>query len=162
MLVVCCGAWSVSHPQPPLSGTGVLWVLTRTNRCDDPPRQGGGSPERQLVRALLLRFVLLHCGSRLRVSVGVIFRQTTVINFPRQILQQTAIGQLLDQFWRQSQSSSRICHPSRRSEPILHPSRYSEPILHPSQYSGYFSKFSNFSFPPFLQINLKKCSSREH
>ena len=47
--IVLC-SWLVSEP-PTASrnnGTGVLWVLTGTHRCDDPPRQGGGSPERQL------------------------------------------------------------------------------------------------------------------
>ena len=33
----------IGHPQPSLSGTGVLWVSTGTRRCVDPPRQGGGS-----------------------------------------------------------------------------------------------------------------------
>ena len=37
----------MGHPQPSLSGTGVLWVSTRTYRCVDPPRQGGGSTMRQ-------------------------------------------------------------------------------------------------------------------
>ena len=32
----------MSHPQPSLSGTGVLCVSTGTDRCVDPPRQGGG------------------------------------------------------------------------------------------------------------------------
>ena len=34
-------------------GTGVLWVLTGTHRCDDPPRQGGESSERQLVQCVV-------------------------------------------------------------------------------------------------------------
>ena len=39
----CCGCSVVlSHPQRPLSGTGVLWVLTGTHRCGTPPRQVGG------------------------------------------------------------------------------------------------------------------------
>ena len=33
----------MGHPQPSLSGTGVLWVSTGKHRCVDPPRQGGGS-----------------------------------------------------------------------------------------------------------------------
>ena len=50
----CCGCSVVlSHPQPPLSGTRLLRVLTGTHRCDDPPKQGGGSPERQLVRCVV-------------------------------------------------------------------------------------------------------------
>ena len=47
----------MSHPQPSLSGTGVLWVSTRTHRCVDPPRQGGGLTMRQLVRCV-------DCGCR--------------------------------------------------------------------------------------------------
>ena len=47
----------MSHPQPSLSGTGVLWVSTGTHRCVDPPRQGGGSTMRQLVRCV-------DCGCR--------------------------------------------------------------------------------------------------
>ena len=39
----------IGHPQPYLSGTGVLWSSTGTHRCADPPRQGGGSTMRQLV-----------------------------------------------------------------------------------------------------------------
>ena len=47
---LCCAVVVVmSHPQPSLSGTGVLWVSTGTHRCVDPPRQGGGSTMRQLV-----------------------------------------------------------------------------------------------------------------
>ena len=46
-----------SHSQPSLSGTGVLWVSTGTHRCVDPPRQGGGSTTRQLVRCVV-------CGCR--------------------------------------------------------------------------------------------------
>ena len=35
VLVVCCGAWSVSHPQPPWwTSMGVLLVLTGTHPCD--------------------------------------------------------------------------------------------------------------------------------
>ena len=53
-LLRSCGCSVVlSHPQPPLSGTGVLWVLTGIHLCDDPSRQGGGSPERQLVRCVV-------------------------------------------------------------------------------------------------------------
>ena len=37
----------MGHPQPSLSGTGVLWVSTGTHRCVDPPRQGGGTTKRQ-------------------------------------------------------------------------------------------------------------------
>ena len=37
----------MGHPQPSLSGTGVLWVSTGTHLCVDPPRQGGGSTMRQ-------------------------------------------------------------------------------------------------------------------
>ena len=37
----------MGHPQPSLSGTGVLWVSTGTHRCVDPPKQGGGSTMRQ-------------------------------------------------------------------------------------------------------------------
>ena len=45
-----------------LNGTGVLWVLTRTLRCDDPPRQGGGSPESQLVPCVdCIVWLLVHC-----------------------------------------------------------------------------------------------------
>ena len=33
--------------------TGVLWVLTRTHPCDDPPRQGGEPSERQLVQCVV-------------------------------------------------------------------------------------------------------------
>ena len=47
----------MSHPQPSLSGTGVLWVSIGTHRCVDPPRQGGGSTMRQLVRCV-------DCGCR--------------------------------------------------------------------------------------------------
>ena len=46
-----------STVQPSLSS---LLVLTGTHRCDDPPRQGGGSPERQLVRCV-------DCGRALLV-----------------------------------------------------------------------------------------------
>ena len=35
------------------NGTGVLWVLTGTHRCDDPPRQDGEPSERQLVRCIV-------------------------------------------------------------------------------------------------------------
>ena len=34
------------------NGTGVLWVSTWTHRCDDPPRQGGGSSKSQLVHCV--------------------------------------------------------------------------------------------------------------
>ena len=44
------------------NGTGVLWVLTKTHLCDDPPRQGGGSPERQLVPCVdCIEWLLVHC-----------------------------------------------------------------------------------------------------
>ena len=44
------------------NGTGVLWVLTATHLCDDPPRQGGGSPERQLVPCVdCIVWLLVHC-----------------------------------------------------------------------------------------------------
>ena len=42
----------MSHPQPSLSGTGVLWVSTGTHQCVDPPRQGGGSTMRQLAHCV--------------------------------------------------------------------------------------------------------------
>ena len=47
----------MSHPQPSLSGTGVLRVSTGTHRCVDPPRQSCGSTMRQLVRCV-------DCGCR--------------------------------------------------------------------------------------------------
>ena len=47
----------MSHPQPSLLGTGVLWVSTVTHGCVDPPRHGGGSTMRQLVRCV-------DCGCR--------------------------------------------------------------------------------------------------
>ena len=41
---------AVSHPQPPsFREHGVLWVSTGTHPYDDPPKQGGGPSERQLV-----------------------------------------------------------------------------------------------------------------
>ena len=44
------------------NGTGALRVLTGTHRCDDPPRQGGGSPERQLVQCVdCIVLLLVHC-----------------------------------------------------------------------------------------------------
>ena len=47
----------MGHPQPSLSGTGVLWVSTGTHQCVDPPRQGGGSTMPNPLAAALL----LHC-----------------------------------------------------------------------------------------------------
>ena len=56
--ILCCAVVVVmSHPQPSLSGTRVLWVSTGTHRCVDPPRQGGGSTMRQLVHCV-------DCGCR--------------------------------------------------------------------------------------------------
>ena len=49
--------WSASEHPTGLStevGTGVLWVLTGTHPCDDPPRQDGEPSERKLVLACLL------------------------------------------------------------------------------------------------------------
>ena len=37
IVVFVVGLWLLSHPQPPLSGTGALWV-TGTHQCDDPVR----------------------------------------------------------------------------------------------------------------------------
>ena len=57
-----CVVELVSNPQPLQTevGTGVLWVLTGTHPCDDPPRQDGGEPsERQLVLACVLVWWLL-------------------------------------------------------------------------------------------------------
>ena len=59
--VAVVGFWLLSHPQPPLSGTSVLWVLTGTHRCDDPGRMVSHQSARSC-SALLLVFVLLLCG----------------------------------------------------------------------------------------------------
>ena len=47
-------SWLVSEPPTAsrTNGTGVLWVLTGTHWCDDPPKRGGASPECQLVRCV--------------------------------------------------------------------------------------------------------------
>ena len=42
-------------------GTGVLWVLTGTHPCDDPPRQDGEPSERQLGAMEVV--VVTDCGS---------------------------------------------------------------------------------------------------
>ena len=56
--ILCCAVVVVmSHPQPSLSCTGVLWVSTGTHRCVDPHRQGGGSTMRQLAHCV-------DCGCR--------------------------------------------------------------------------------------------------
>ena len=61
VLVVFCGAYSVSYPQlPPEGSTGVLWLLTGTCPCE-APNQGRmmGTSERQLLCAWLV----LACGT---------------------------------------------------------------------------------------------------
>ena len=49
--VACVRAWSwLTHPRLLTEvSTGVPWVLTGTHPCDAPPRQGGGTSERQNV-----------------------------------------------------------------------------------------------------------------
>ena len=60
LVVVCCGVGEQPTAIPTEVGTGVLWVLTGTHPCDDPPRQDGEPSERQLVLAcLLVRWLLL-------------------------------------------------------------------------------------------------------
>ena len=59
-----CGVSVVVEP-PTASrrnGTGVLWVLTGTHLCDDPPRQGESS-ERQLVQCVVawVRALWMSC-----------------------------------------------------------------------------------------------------
>ena len=49
MLWVCAEPPTASRR----NGTGVLWVLTGTHRCDDPPRQDGKPSERQLVQCIV-------------------------------------------------------------------------------------------------------------
>ena len=44
-----CGRGWATHGLQTEVSTGVPWVLTGTHPCDGPPRQGGGTPERQLV-----------------------------------------------------------------------------------------------------------------
>ena len=57
-LSTCCGCSVVlSHPAPPLSGTGVLWVLTGTHRCVTPPRCA--FPEQFLLHNVSERFTIL-------------------------------------------------------------------------------------------------------
>ena len=45
--VAVLGLWLLSHTQAPLS------VSTGNHRCDDPPRQDGEPPERQLVQCVV-------------------------------------------------------------------------------------------------------------
>ena len=76
-----CLASRVTHGLLTEVSTGVPWVLTGTHPCDAPPRQGGGTSERQLVlwwsvscgasytvcgicRRYVLYCVLLHPSSR--------------------------------------------------------------------------------------------------
>ena len=71
-----CGVPAVVEP-PTASrrnGTGVLWVLTGTHRCDDPPKQGGESSERQLVQCVVawVRALWMSC----KVLIGAIFDHT--------------------------------------------------------------------------------------
>ena len=69
----CCVLWSwwATHSLPTEVGTGVLWVLTGTHPCDDPPRQDGEPSERQLLLAcLLVRWLLL---SWLIVAVRLVY-----------------------------------------------------------------------------------------
>ena len=53
----CLSLSCVVVVEPPTAsrrnGTGVLWVLTGTHRCDDPPRQDGEPSERQLVQCIV-------------------------------------------------------------------------------------------------------------
>ena len=50
----CSAGGVVSHLQPLLvRARSVLWVLTGTHPCDDPPRQDGEPPERQLVHCVV-------------------------------------------------------------------------------------------------------------
>ena len=59
LIVVVLRCWRATHSLPTEMGTGVLWVLTRTHPCDDPPRQDGEPSERQLVLACwLVRWLL--------------------------------------------------------------------------------------------------------
>ena len=59
LIDVCCGVGEQPTAFQTEVGTGVLWVLTRTHPCDDPPRQDGEPSERQLVLAcLLVRWLL--------------------------------------------------------------------------------------------------------
>ena len=53
------------------NGTGVLWVLTGTHRCDDPPRQGGESSERQLVQCVVawVRALWMSCEGTYRRDI---------------------------------------------------------------------------------------------
>ena len=59
----------LSHPLlPTVVGTGVLWVLTGTHPCDDPPRHDGDPSKRQLVLCVIARVcvVVLLCGRHVR------------------------------------------------------------------------------------------------
>ena len=58
----CCvlWRWCATHSLPTEVGTGVLWVLIGTHKCDDAPKQDGEPSERQLLLAcLLVRWLLL-------------------------------------------------------------------------------------------------------
>ena len=59
VLLCCLITWS--HPQPSLSGIGVLWVSTGTHQCVDPPRQGGGSTMAPTLWLLLCCCIALSC-----------------------------------------------------------------------------------------------------
>ena len=53
----CLSLSCVVVVEPPTAsrrnGTGVLWVLTGTHRCDDPPTQDSEPSERQLVQCIV-------------------------------------------------------------------------------------------------------------
>ena len=51
----------MGHPQPSLSGTGVLWVSNGNHRYVDPRRQGGGSTMSQPLWLLLCCCIALSC-----------------------------------------------------------------------------------------------------
>ena len=60
LIVVCCGVGEQPTASPPKWARGVLWALTGTHPCNDPPRQDGEPSERQLLLAcLLVQWLLL-------------------------------------------------------------------------------------------------------
>ena len=67
VLVVCCGAWSVSYPQPPWRARHrcTVGVLTGTHPCDAPIRERQSASS--CVRACGLR-VSLRTWSRIQVE----------------------------------------------------------------------------------------------
>ena len=73
--------------------TCVMWVLTGTHLCDDPPRQDGESPKRQLVLCVVASacVVVLLCGRHVRGETCYFPANSRVHKFKNSMIQKTEV-----------------------------------------------------------------------